>query len=301
MRPQKSLRDELRFIMEFGALLEVMQQVAVSKLRGVEERSADQASLMEVLSRDMFPLLPASARSHPFLRGDGRGQLLVVLTSDEGMVGPLHTAVIHQALLRAKENTQWLLIGQRGGRLLGRLAAHQRVLPFPEDEEVEHEMHRISRDILSQFTREGLNEVWLIAPRFVSMTRQDVVAHQLLPLPAPSLTHDMDERERLIEPSVDRVVEQLAAVWVQDVCVEAFWSARRAEFAARALHVEGSRYELEKRTKAVRHEFFKILHERVDVLVRETCLVQRRLVKSLSQHGSPAAVRRSGVSPAGVP
>jgi len=290
MRPQKSLRDELRFILEFGELLDVMQQAAISKLRGVEERVASQTSLTEILSRECFPLLPAAARSHPFLRSDGQGRLLVVLTSDEGMVGPLHAAVIHQARSRAAEGTQWLLVGQRGGRLLGRTAARQRVLPFPKEEEAEHEMHRLSGDILSQFTREGLREVWLIAPRFFSMTRQGVAAHQLLPLPIQWPAYDVEERERLIEPSVDRVVEQLAAVWIQEVCVEAFWSARRAEFAARAQHIEDARQELTKRTKVVRHEFFKILHERVDVLVRETCLVQRRLVTSRSLQGLPARV-----------
>ena len=81
----------------------------------------------------------------------------------------------------------------------------------------------------------------------------------------------------VIEPSVERVVELLASMWVEAVCLETLWSARRAEFAARALHVEVSRQELGKRARRVRHEFFKTLHERVDVLVRETCVVQRRL------------------------
>ncbi len=296
MRPQKSLRDELQFITEFGSLLDVMQQAAISKLRGVEERSASQAALTELLSRDCFPLLPDAARSHPLLRSEGRGQLLVVLTSDEGMVGPLHAAVVRQALSRAAHDTQWLCIGQRGSRLLGRMAAHRRVLPLPKEENAEQELQRVSAEILAQFTREGLREAWLLAPRFLSMTRQDVAVHQLLPLPVSWSVRDADEREHLFEPSLDRVVDQLAAAWVHHLCVETFWSARRAEFAARAHHVEDARQELAKRTKTVRHEFFKILHERVDVLVRETCLVQRRLVRSRSQERIPGiGTARAGV------
>lgn len=289
MRPQKSLRDELQFITEFGDLLDVMQQAAVSKLRGVEEQLASQAALTELLARDCFPLLPEAARAHPLLRSTGQGQLLVVVTSDEGMVGPLHAAVVRQALSRAAQDTQWLCIGQRGSRLLGRTAAQRRVLPLPKEEEAEPAWQRISADILSQFTREGLKEAWLLAPRFLSMTRQDVAVHQLLPLPVSETVRETDEREHLFEPSLDRVVNRLAAAWVHGCCVEAFWSARRAEFAARAHHVEDARQGLAKRTKAVRHEFFKILHERVDVLVRETCLVQRRLVRSRSQERVPGA------------
>ncbi|HLD78332.1 MAG TPA: FoF1 ATP synthase subunit gamma [archaeon] len=241
MRPQQSLRDELQFITEFGALLDVMQQVSMSKLRAVEQRVASQASLVEMLSRDFFPLLPAAARRHPLLRGEGEGRLLVVLTSDEGMVGPLHAAVIHQAVSRATRDTRWLLIGARGGRLLGRTAAHRRVIPMPADDAAESALQRISAEVLSQCAREGLREAWLIAPRFLSMMRQDVVAQQLLPLPVVWSAGEAEEGERFIEPSVDRAVEQLASLWLQEVCVETFWSARRAEFAARVHHIEDAR------------------------------------------------------------
>ena len=79
---------------------------------------------------------------------------------------------------------------------------------------------------------------------------------------------------------MSRLVEQLAACWVEHVCLESFWSARRAECASRALHIEVSRQELTKRTKSIRYLVFKTLHERVNVLVRETGVVQRTVARS---------------------
>ena len=112
-------------------------------------------------------------------------------------------------------------------------------------------------------------------------------AHAAAPGPAvPGET-----RPLLAEPALSRVIEQAARCWVETVCAEAFWSARRAEFAARALHVEASRQELNRRSKSVRHEFFKSVHERVDVLVRETCVVQRQVARRSAR---PAAAIGAG-------
>ena len=149
---------------------------------------------------------------------------------------------------------------------------------MPPEERLGEQMQRVRQFVLSTYQRQGLHDVWLVAPRFVSTMRQDVAAHQLLPVPVTPSANPAD-RDLLIEPSVGRAIERLAQVWVESVCVEAFWSARRAEYAARAIHMEVSRQELAKRTRLVRHEFFKTLHERVDVLVRETCVVQRHAAR----------------------
>ena len=275
MRSQKRLRDELRFITEFNTLCDVIQQVAVSQLQRADEQLGSQPNLSELLAREFFPLLPPSAREAPFARSGRQGRLLVVLTSDEGMVGPLHANVVRHALGYAEPTARWILIGQRGLRLLGEQAASARVMPIPGEDQVEAQMRRLSQVLLRQFTEEALRDVWLVAPRFVSTTRQDVVAQQLLPLPARWAATPDGADALLIEPSVALVVEQLAARWVECVCVESFWSARRAEFAARALQMESSRQELAKQHLKLRYAFFKTLHERVDVMVRETGVVQR--------------------------
>jgi F0F1-type ATP synthase gamma subunit len=280
MRSQQRLRDELEFVTEFNTLFDVVQQMAISHLRRSEERLAGEVLLTEVLVREFFRLLPTEARSHPLVHGRGRGRLLVVITSDEGLVGPLYAAVMRKAFEVADgAPSRWLLIGQRGLRLLGPQAEPPHVIPIPADDEVEPHMRRVSQFVLGQFQRTSLEAAWMVAARFLSPTRQDVIARQLLPVPVPSSDPGVS-RDLILEPSLPRLIERLASAWVEAVCAESFWSARRAEFAARALHVEASRQELARRARAVRHEFFKTIHERVDVLVRETSVVQRHMARS---------------------
>ncbi len=296
MRSQTHLRDELRFVTEFNTLFDVLQQVAVSHLRRLDELLGGAPSLIQGLTEEFFPLLPSSAGEHPLVRGGAAGRLMVVITSDEGLVGPLHSAVIREAHRRAEGAAEWLLIGQRGLRLLGRQASAVRIVPIPPEERVVEQMQRVTQFLLTQYTQRALKDAWLVAPRFLSVTRQDVVSYQLLPLPAPTpkrlvwgpappATDLVEGVDVVVEPSTARLVEQLAETWLQSVCVEAFWSARRAEFAARALHIEASRQELARRSRTIRHEFFKTLHERVDVLVRETCVVQRHAADRTALRG----------------
>lgn len=279
MRSQKHLRDEMRFITEFGALFDVVEQGAVSHLRRLAEYLTGYTPVSERLEREFFPLLPREARQHRLVRGGARGRLLVVFTSDEGLVGFLHTAVIREALAKADGPTQWMFVGQRGLRLVGAHLEQARMVPIPEEEHAAAQLRRVSHFVLTQYRQHQLRDAWLITPRFLSMTRQEVSARQLLPLPLRNSSASSGLQDLVIEPSIGRVVERLAAMWVEAVCLDSFWSARQAEFAARTLHIESSRQELAKRTKAVQHEFFKTLHERVDVMVRETCIVQRHVSK----------------------
>jgi len=280
MQSRQRLRDELRFTTEFNALFDVMQQLAVSQLRRADEQSAHRIWLTDRLQRECFPLLPPSARNERLVRGGVRGRLLVVFTSEEGFVGPLYAAVMRTALALVEEATQWMLVGQRGLRWLETRAQLLAVEPMPSAEEADARMRRLSQTILTRYRQLDLRDVWLIAPRFVSMTRQEVKVQQLLPLPLGESGSLMQTRELILEPSVEAVVQQLASLWVEAVCVEAFWSGRRAELAARALHVEVARGELSKRARIIRYELFKAMHERVDVLVRETCIIQRHAVSA---------------------
>jgi len=286
MRSQKHLRDELRFVTECNTFFDVLQQGAVAQLRRGDELAARQAVESDLIQREYLPLVPAPLRAHPLVRGGASGRLLVVMTSDEGLVGPLHSLVMREAQERAEADTRWILVGQRGRRLLTAAASALDVMPMPTEEHADDTLRRLGRVIVSRVLREQLRDAWLVSARYVSASRQEVACRQLLPLPLPPSASPPSADDVIAEPSGERVLEALSQSWVESVCVDAFWSARRAEFAAKAMHAEASRQELAKRNRLVRHEFFKAQHERVDVLVRETCVVQRQASRRSADAGA---------------
>jgi F0F1-type ATP synthase gamma subunit len=157
---------------------------------------------------------------------------------------------------------------------LGEQAIRPRFMPLPADEELEPTVHRLRQLLVEQFTREALRDVWLVAPHFRSAMRQEVVARQLLPLALRRPSAASAVEDLVIEPSVGTVVHALAGLWIETVCVEVLRSARLAELAARAIQMESSRQELTRQSQRLRYACFKSLHERMDVIVRETCVVQ---------------------------
>ena len=290
MRSQKQLRDELRFVTEFNTLFDVVQQTAVTQMRHLEEKSARMRQLNAVLQHDFFPMLPQAIAQHPCIDGGTAGRLMVVITSDEGLVGPLHAAVIQQACSQAVLPASWLFIGQRGWRMAAGqlLEGPAQVLAMPPEERVDEQLSRINTFIMTQYRSQQLKDVWVVAPHFVSTTHQEVAVQQLLPIPLGK--NRMTDERLVIEPSFDAVVGALARVWVETVLRDFYWSARRAESAARAMHVEASRQELLRHSRQVKHEFFKTIHERIDVMVRETCVVQRQVARrALAAHKSGIA------------
>lgn len=277
MRSQKQLRDELRFVSEFNTLFDVVQQTAVTQMRHLEEKGARARALSGLIQQEFFPLLPQAAARHPFICGGSKGRLLVVITSDEGLVGPLHANVIEEAKRRVMEPGAWLFLGQRGFRMVSaqQMPGQAQSIAMPPEERTDEQLSRVQQFIVKQYSAQRLKDVWIIAPKYVSMTHQEVFSQQLLPLPMDK--HPMRDERLVIEPALDLVIQRLAQTWLEAVLRDCYWSARKAECAARAMHVEASRQELSRQNVRVRHEFFKALHERVDVMVRETCVVQRHV------------------------
>ncbi len=275
MLSEQRLREDLRFVSEFATLCDVVQQAAVAQLHRADERWGAAPSLTDVLRQDFFPLVPEQARTHLLTRGGPGGRLLVVMTSDEGMVGPLHALVLRHAHALQMPETRWMLVGQRGARLVGDRPGQMRVMAMPAEEELGHRMGQLARAVLHEFVTANLRDAWLVAPRYRSATRQEVVEYPLLPLPCGVPSRTAASADLVLEPDAEAVVQGLATVWVAWQCLEACWSARRAEFAARAMHMESARHELAQHSRRLQHEFFKAMHTRVDVMVRESCIVQR--------------------------
>lgn len=274
-RSPKQLRDELRFLTDFGTLCDVMQQAALSQLAHDDDAAGAAPRVRDFLQRECLPMLPSSAAAHPLLaRRDGR-RTIVLLTSNEGLVGPLHGLVARKALALAQGPTAWILIGQRALRLLGPAARGARQMPLPSDADAAAKWHRFGEVLVNDVMRGASAEAVLVAARYISRTRQEIAVYPLLPLPSDAIGSAPRPQEILLEPSLDAVIRSLAVAWIAATGLEAQASARRAEHAARILHMERARDELTGQARSLRHHLFKTMHTKVDVMVRETCVVHR--------------------------
>lgn len=275
MRSLKPVEEELSFIHACSLLFDVWQQAALAQLRRLQDGQAGQARVTERLAALAVPLMPPSSARLPWACGEavgGRGSLMVVVTSDDGLVGPLHHDVVRAALSHAAEPSRWIAVGSRGHRLLEEEGVRLNRWAFPSEAELESAADAIVSEWMEMLTRQPTESAWLVYPELVTMTVQRPSALRLLPWPVPPLA--MPDA-LVIEPSASRAAEELGRLWLTHHLLEAMTASHLAELAARAVHLEASRDELGQRLRQVRRERFKLMHERVDVMVRELRSVRR--------------------------
>ncbi|MCX5713321.1 MAG: hypothetical protein NT033_00590, partial [Candidatus Omnitrophica bacterium] len=73
-----------------------------------------------------------------------------------------------------------------------------------------------------------------------------------------------------VESSFDDIAEYLASLWLEHLLYDIFEESKLSEFAARAVHLEGSYQELEHMNLDLKFKYFRARHELIDKNMRET-------------------------------
>jgi ATP synthase F1 gamma subunit len=199
---------------------------------------------------------------------------ILIVTSDEGFLGGLNSAVIQRALAaREGQPAELMVLGDRGRSYFKDLG--QPFTHFPGvGEHIASERVEALRDhIAAQFLGRKVARVVVVYPRPLSFTQQQVEAFQLLPYERPaggSATAARAPRETILEPSASSIIEYLVKLWLTLKLHEVFWQSRLAELGARAMHLEASFLELGQQKKKQTLKYFRSLHEVTDTSIRET-------------------------------
>ncbi len=265
----KQLRDDLGFVHECQTLFGAMQHTALAQLGRILQAHRSKRPVGPILEQWCLPMVPEAAFRHPLLRAPtavGEGSLIVLMTGDQGLVGPLYHEVIRLALAQACEPSHWIALGVRGSTLLTERDVPHQTIPSPVEEDVPPLMRRLATQLIQQIRQTPVSRVWLVSSRFDSMTRHIATAQPLLPWPSRSAAAPEDV---VSEPSLERAVEQLVWTWLRIRLEDAWWTNRLAELAARALHLEEARDDLTAQSTALRRELCKAMHQRLDTMARE--------------------------------
>jgi F0F1-type ATP synthase gamma subunit len=154
-------------------------------------------------------------------------------------------------------------------------------------QETRYEQALEIRDYIVQEVQERrIGRVALAYPHPISFTQQTVEVIRILPCadlfdktgepppeesPEPGVRGVVARARRVVvESSYDDMVKYLAGVWVASKLYEVFEDSKLSEYAARAMHLDGSAQKLEKELKKLRQRCFRASHELVDKGMRES-------------------------------
>lgn len=242
MPSERELRQRARSIKNIQQVTRAMQLVAASKMRRAQAAVLASRPFEERLRTVVNDLAPyADPETSPLLaRRPVRRTLIVLVTTDRGLVGPLNVNLLRATLRFAQDRGEvaYVAVGRKGINSLRRLRA-EIVAEFSgiSDRPTTADTNPISHLAQQEFVLGRFDEVYLGFTRYVNTLRQVPELRRLLPLvPEDEDIDTLPPLEYLFEPDaktvLDRILPRLVDLAIYQTILESKASQYSAQMVA---------------------------------------------------------------------
>jgi F-type H+-transporting ATPase subunit gamma len=223
-----------------------MQFVAASKLKRAQDATLASRpyseSLEEVLA-DLATVL--GGEDHPLLaRREGGTRLIVLITTDRGLAGPLNTNTIRfvsREITEHKGEMALVTVGRKGREAMRRsrmpIAAH--FAGFGDKPQF-GDVLPVARLIADDFLAGTYDSVDLVFSRFVSTLVQRPVVDHLLPITPAADTEGIPGNQFIFEPNPGAVLQQLLPRYVATRLFQAVLESKASEESSRMVAMKNA-------------------------------------------------------------
>lgn len=238
MPSERELRQRARSIKNIQQVTRAMQLVAASKMRRAQAAVLASRPFEERLRTVLNDLAPyADPETHPLLaRREVKRTLVVLVTTDRGLVGPLNVNLLRATLKFAQERPGvcYLAVGRKGINGLRRMRARV-VAEFAglADRPTTADTNPIARIVQQEFLAGNVDEVHLAFTRFVNTLRQVPTTRRILPLvPEDEDLDALPPIQYLFEPDAETVLAQVLPRLVELAVYQALLESRASQYSA---------------------------------------------------------------------
>ena len=243
----RDIRRRIRSAKNIQQITRAMKFVSAARLR----KAQDRVIAARPYARQMLAVLNSLAtrvpeQAHPLLgrRGDDRIEL-VVITADRGLCGAYNTNIIRHALeflvQRSDRKVELNILGKRARDFFRRRSYAVRheaigVLQKPSFADAA----AIARDLIDEFVKNEMDQVWLVYNEFKSVVQQRVVVEPLLPIQRLDHPDDAGRLEYLYDESPEKIFSNLLPRHVEAQVFRALLEASASEHGARMSAMEAA-------------------------------------------------------------
>jgi F-type H+-transporting ATPase subunit gamma len=243
----RDIRRRIRSAKNIQQITRAMKFVSAARLRRAQER----VIAARPYARQMLAVLNSIAtrvpeQAHPLLakRGDEKIEL-VVITADRGLCAAYNTNIIREALAFLNEhsgkNVELNILGKRARDFFRRR-------PFPVRHEAINVLQKtsfadaaaIAKDLIEEFTREEIDQVWLVYNEFKSVVQQRVVVEPLLPITRLEHPDDASRLDYIYDEPPAKIFASLLPRHVEAQIFRALLEASASEHGARMSAMEAA-------------------------------------------------------------
>ena len=253
MHSPRELRRRIRSIGSTAQITRAMQMVAASKMR----RAQDAATATRPFVRLLYQLQrkittrPLDYR-HPLVehREIVRRRAVILVSADKGLCGPLNTNVIRLAMEFDPATTVFITAGRRAAQFVA-ATGRQLAADFPYGDTPRFpEARAVAAVARDMFLKGEVDEVHIVATRFVNTMTQEPVRFRFLPVGAiteiqvpdmePEAALAADTTEPRFEPSAHAMLDYLVGHYVNISMYAVMLNAKASEQSARMMSMKNA-------------------------------------------------------------
>jgi F-type H+-transporting ATPase subunit gamma len=246
MASQREIRQRISAVRNIKQITRAFQFVAASKLKRAQDATLAARPYSEKLDEVLADLASVlDGEDHPLLAArEGGKRLIVLITTDRGLAGPLNTNTIRFA---AKEITQHagdltvVTVGRKGRDAMRRagvpMEAH---FAGFGDRPAFADVLPLARLITDDYLAGTYGRADIIFPRFVSTLTQRPEQFELLPIKATPDTEGIPGHQFIFEPSASAVLERLVPRYVATRLYQAVLEAKASEESSRMVAMKAA-------------------------------------------------------------
>jgi F-type H+-transporting ATPase subunit gamma len=243
---QRDIRRRIGAVRNIKQITRAMQFVAASKLKRAQDSTLAARPYSEKIDEVLADLATVlGAEDHPlFAEPVGGKRLIILITSDRGLAGPLNTNVIRYASRVVTEHVGDLAMVTVGRK--GRDAMRRARVPLEAhfagfgDRPTFADVLPLARLVTEDFIAGTYSSVDVVYAKFVSTLVQRPQLDQLLPIRPSEDTTGIPGNQFIFEPQPASVLEQLLPRYVATRLYQAVLEAKASEESSRMVAMKNA-------------------------------------------------------------
>jgi F-type H+-transporting ATPase subunit gamma len=246
MASQRDIRRRIGAVRNIKQITRAMQFVAASKLKRAQDATLAARPYSEMIDEVLADLATVlSGDDHPLLaEREGGKRLIVLMTTDRGLAGPLNTNTIRfiaREITEKPGDVAVVTVGRKGRDAMRRagvpLQAH---FAGFGDRPTFADVIPLARLITDDFLEGSVGRVDLVYSRFVTTLTQRPELYQLLPIQPSEDTKGIPGNQFIFEPNAGEVLRQLLPRYVATRLFQAVLESKASEESSRMVAMKNA-------------------------------------------------------------
>jgi F-type H+-transporting ATPase subunit gamma len=270
MNSPRDLRRRIRSISSTAQITKAMQMVAASKMRKAQQAALAGRPFVQVLYRIQREATTRMREfSHPLLEvRDVRKRAVILIGADKGLCGALNSNLFRLVAEFDPQSTIFIAAGRKAAQFIARTGRQLAAEFVYADTPRLAEARAISAFARDLFLRKEVDEVRIIATRFVNTLTQNPLCVEFLPvgqikamkIPGVRSEEELaaDTTEAVFEPNPNAVLSYLLSHYLDIYVYQTLLNAKASEQSARMVSMKNATENAETLIKDLTLEYNKL-------------------------------------------